>query len=98
LVGSRVAFDRESLPSSVAKRKLLGPDSAPSVMTTAFGCAPLPLLKTMPVGAAGGVPPMGGGMAITRGEPALGNAVPFPRYAVAFPLPLSATIQGPVAL
>src|SRR5260370_4418765 len=94
-VGSAVGFQPDIVPSSVAKMKRLGPD--PPLPVTTKSLVPL---KTLPVGAAGGVPPVGGGMVTTSGiggEPTW-SAVPSPLYTVATPAVLSQTHQGLVGL
>src|ERR1041384_266946 len=74
------ALQPEIVPSSVTKMKRSPKKSA------------LPL-KTVPVGAEGGVPPGGTGMVTTNG-----TIAPAPLYSVATPVPLSATHHGLVAL
>src|SRR5438552_4001634 len=86
-VGSALGFQPEIVPSSVAKMKRLGPDALAPETTKS-----LVPLKTFPVGAEL-VPPSGGGIVTTSGEPT-GKGVSSPRYSVDTPLPLSETHQG----
>src|SRR5258708_39197888 len=77
------------VPSSVAKMKIAAPD-LPFAETTNDEVP----LKMRPVGLAL-VPPAGGGIVTTRGEPT-GKDVPSPRYKVESPVPLSAIQNGDV--
>jgi hypothetical protein len=85
----RAGFQPEMVPSSVENRKSPG-------LPGATRKVPVPL-KTVPVGAAGGVPPAGGGMVTTSGL-ATGNNWPAPLYRVEVPVALLATHNGLVAL
>src|SRR5436190_1071086 len=62
LVGLTLGAQPEMVPSSVAKRKMAGAGVLPG--DTEKSGVPL---KTMPVGAAGPLPPAGGGMVTTSG-------------------------------
>ena len=82
---STAGFQAETVPSSVTKINRAG---LPEVTSK----SELPL-KTAPVGAAGLLPPEGGGMVTTKG-----TIWPVPLYSVETPVPLSATHHGLVEL
>src|SRR5689334_10235130 len=81
LVGSTPGFQPDIVPSSVANRKIAG--------LPAFSLKSLVKLKTVPVGADGGGPFIGGGIVTTSGMIA-----PVLSYRVERPVPLSDTHQG----
>ena len=65
--GGTAALQPEMVPSSVSKMNRLGPDFPFLLTTKSSGFVLLTLLKTLPVGADGPVPPFGGGMVTTSG-------------------------------
>src|SRR5207253_8088219 len=82
-------FQPEMVPSSVAKRKVAGPDPPPCPITKS-----LVPLKTVPDGADGPLWPGGAGTVTTRGAP-WGNGWPVVSYRVETPVTLSPTQKAP---
>src|SRR5437867_8478134 len=82
---STAGFQAEIVPSSVTNINRAGLPEVTSKSVLS--------LKTAPVGAAGLLPPEGGGIVTTKG-----TASPAPLYSVETPVPLSATHHGLVEL
>src|ERR1700730_1066113 len=80
-------FQAEIVPSSVAKMKSAGLES--------FKLKANELFATIPVGADGGVPPLGGGIVTARAGSAPAKPDPSPWYKADIPEPLALIQNGP---